>query len=276
MRSDDEDRLGNFKNMGAHENLEHAEHAAHSASHGAKHMGLTMALLAVLIAFAAAMVGSQRQELMTSLLDQSWAHSSSVAANIKSRMTVDDLNKLRAGPAASAPGSPDLPRLLRLDAEYAKEYSLAQKWDDSCEPLIDAHYDAAEGYEHAQVIAEVGIILASLGILLASRTAWIISVIAGVLCIGQMGYTYASSRGEVSEHHDKVHAAEHAYDHLMDQHLDVKDRQELLDQLDPGGKIRATLGQHEEAGGEDKAANTHSEEKKSEEKKPDGEKPEGD
>lgn len=41
--------------MGAHENLEHAEHAAHSG-HTGKHIGVTMALLGVLIAFAAAMV----------------------------------------------------------------------------------------------------------------------------------------------------------------------------------------------------------------------------
>jgi hypothetical protein len=91
-----------------------------------------------------------------------------------------------------------------------------------------------------------------------------------------MGYNYVSTRGSVSEHHEKVHAAEHAYDHLMDEHLDVKDREELLDQVDPGGKIRATLGQHEEAGGEHKAANAHPEEKKSEEKKSDEKKSDDD
>lgn len=236
--------------MGAHEELEHAEHAAHSGGHGAKHMGVTMAALGVLIAFATAMVGSQRQELMTTLLDQSWAHSSSVAAAIKSKIAVSDLQRVRDANSASAgAANPALSRLLQLDREYASEYKLAKKWDDSCEPLIDAHYDAAEGYEHAQVLAEIGIIIASLGILLASRLAWIVSLVAGALCVGQMTYNYVSTRRAVSEHHEQVHAAEHAYDAQVAQQVDDKDREALLEEVDPGGKLRAALPQPEATAG---------------------------
>ena len=86
--------------MGAHEALEHAEHAGHA--HGSKQMGVTMAVLGVLIALSAAMVGSQRQELMTALLDQSWAHSSWVAASVESSMVASDLQKLHGQPGAPA------------------------------------------------------------------------------------------------------------------------------------------------------------------------------
>src|SRR5438067_2183058 len=132
--------------MGAHEVLEHAEHAGHA--HGSNQMGVTMAVLAVLIAFCAAMVGSRRQELMTSLLDQSWAHSSWVGAVVKEEMVVADLQKMRSQPNVGA--DPALARLIRMDADYNEESQLAKTWDDLSDPLINAHFDAAEGYEHAQ------------------------------------------------------------------------------------------------------------------------------
>src|ERR1051326_2149893 len=121
--------------MGAHEALEHSEHAAHAGAHGGKHMGVTMAVLGVLIAFCAAMVGSQRQELMTTLLDQSWAHSSWVAASVRSSMVASDLQKLHGQPGAAA--NPALPQLLHLDSDYTTETNLAKEWDDACEPLVD-------------------------------------------------------------------------------------------------------------------------------------------
>src|SRR5438270_9118538 len=151
--------------MGAHEALEHAEHAGHA--HGSKQMGVTMAILAVLIAVCAAMVGSQRQELMTTLLDQSWAHSSWVAAVVKDEMAVADMQKMRGQP--NTPGNPAVARLIRMDADYTTESDLAKAWDDASDPLVDAHFDAAEGYEHAQLVAEVALIIASIAVLLSNR-----------------------------------------------------------------------------------------------------------
>ena len=251
--------------MGAHEELEHAEHTAHS--HGAKHMGVTMAILGVLIAFSAAMVGSQRQELMTTLLDQSWAHSSWVAANVRSSMVTSDLYKVRG---QSAGGNSALPQLLQLDADYATETKLAKDWDDTCEPLIDAHYDAAEGYEHAQLVAEVAIIIASIGILLNSRAAWLASLGVGALSLVLICYTFVTARGEIAEHHHKVEAAEHAYEEHSEQDLDSKGRDALLNEVDPGGKIRATFATAETKHGEEASKEKH-EEAKPEQKKEDDE-----
>jgi Domain of unknown function (DUF4337) len=229
--------------MGAHENLEHAEHAAHSG-HTGKHIGVTMALLGVLIAFAAAMVGSQRQELVTSLMDQGWAHASFTGAATKFRIVMTELQKMRgASPAATSPenASPALKTSLRLYANYAEERKLAEAWDNSCEGLIDAHFDAAEGYEHAQLIAEVAIIIASIAILMTSRTAWLVSVVIGALAVGQIGYTFASSRAAIHEHHDKVHHAQEAFEELIEKHLDTAEDEATVNDLDPGGSIRSSI-----------------------------------
>ena len=253
--------------MGAHEELEHAEHTAHSGAHGGKHLGVTMALLAVLIAFAAAMVGSQRQELVTSLLDQSWAHSSYTAATTKYRLIMLELEKMRGSPAG-----PALQHMLRLYTEYNDEQELAQKWDDDCQPLIDAHFDAAEGYEHAQLVAELAIIIASLAVLLNSRTAWLVSIGIGAVCLALMGYTFVTSKSAIAENHRKVHAAEHAFEERMEHHAESSEDEDVVNELDPGGKIRATFKESETKSEHGEAKPGHGETKPGEpEKKPEHE-----
>jgi len=249
--------------MGAHEALEHAEHAGHA--HGSKQMGVTMAVLAVLIAFCAAMVGSQRQELMTTLLDQSWAHSSWVAASVRSSMIASDLQKLHGQPGAAT--NPTVPQLLRLDSDYTTEAKLAKEWDDACDPLVDAHYDAAEGYEHAQLIAEVALIIASIGILLNNRMAWLLSLAVGAISVVFIGYTFISARSAVAEDHHKVEHAEKAYEEHTENDLDSKGRDQLLNDLDPGGKIRATFAtetKHAEAPAKEKHEESKPQEKEEE------------
>lgn len=88
----------------AHKSLEEAEHAAHGGeSHSPpKTIGLTMALIAVLIAFCAAMVGSQRKELTRTMIEQTQAHSDYTSASTKFRLIMIELEKLRG--ATMAPG----------------------------------------------------------------------------------------------------------------------------------------------------------------------------
>jgi hypothetical protein len=61
--------------MSTHEVVEHIEHAAHGGGHGgsgpARYIGITMALLGVMVAFCSAMVGAQRTELIKALVEQS-------------------------------------------------------------------------------------------------------------------------------------------------------------------------------------------------------------
>jgi hypothetical protein len=236
--------------MGAHEELEHAEHTAHAGQHGAKHMGLTMGILAVLIAFCAAMVGSQRQELMTSLLDQSWAHSSFTAAATDHRLLMNELEKMRGTPRpAGDNASGSLTRFVRLATHYQQERELAKEWDDDCQELIDAHFDAAEGYEHAQLVAELAVIIASIAILLNSRPAWFVSIAVGVICLGMMSFTFIGSRSAIAKHHEEVEEAEEAYVESMNGHLESTEDDVTLNELDPGGKMRAEVPKPEKHAG---------------------------
>jgi hypothetical protein len=240
--------------MGAHEALEHAEHAGHA--HGSKQMGVTMAILAVLIAVCAAMVGSQRQELMTTLLDQSWAHSSWVAAVVKDEMAVADMQKMRGQPNTA--GNPAVARLIRMDADYNTEADLAKTWDDASDPLVDAHFDAAEGYEHAQLVAEVALIIASIAVLLSNRPAWFASVVVGAIALGLIGFTFVTARGGIARAHHKVEEAEEDYIDHSESDLDTKGREALLNELDPGGKIRATTAAEAKQDEEDYTKQKHS------------------
>ena len=77
----------------AHETLEHAEHAAH-AGHSGKtgtYIGLTMAVLGVLLAFCSAMVGAERTELIKTMVEQQNAQSKYQAQNTKHRMVLTQL-----------------------------------------------------------------------------------------------------------------------------------------------------------------------------------------
>src|ERR1700679_2062318 len=82
----------------ATESLEHAEHAAHGA-HGAtlgKVIGLTMAMLGVLLAFCAAEVGAHRTELTKALVEQTQVAAESQANQMKYRLVMMELEKVRA------------------------------------------------------------------------------------------------------------------------------------------------------------------------------------
>ena len=58
--------------MSTHEVAEHVEHAAHGAGRGvAKFIGITMALLGVMVAFCSALVGAERTELIKTMVVQS-------------------------------------------------------------------------------------------------------------------------------------------------------------------------------------------------------------
>src|SRR5215468_10384821 len=181
--------------MSAHQNLEHAEHAAHSGHHVGQNklFGVTMALIGVLIAFCSAMVGSERNELTRTMIEQTQAHSDYTSASTKLRLIMIEIEKQHARIASARDpqgGFSPVPRFIKLADDYTKERNLAKKWADKFHPLVEAHFNAAEGYERAQLIAEIGIVLASLGVLLSSRPAWMLSIIMSLLCVTQLGRTF--------------------------------------------------------------------------------------
>ena len=234
--------------------LEHAEHAAHadgghghdspgSKPHGpGKLIGLTMALIGVLIAFCAALVGGERNELTRTMIEQTQAHSDYSSASTKFRLIMLELEKQRGASVANPASGGDQPvlrRFLRLYTDYSKERMYSKDWADSYSPLVQAHFEGAEGYEHAQLIAEIGIVLASLGVLLGSRTAWLLSIVLAVVCIVQLGRTNLHTRHEVVEASEKVHHGEEVYQELRKAHVGANEDEHTVEALDPGGKLRA-------------------------------------
>jgi hypothetical protein len=87
----------------ATELLEHMEHAAHSGGgHGGGHggpgkgIGITMAMLGVMLAFCAAMVGSARTDLIKATVEQSNKWSIYQGESTKFRIMESDVEMLRA------------------------------------------------------------------------------------------------------------------------------------------------------------------------------------
>jgi Domain of unknown function (DUF4337) len=253
---------------GAHQNMEHAEHAAHSGHHGDGHgashnklFGVTMALTGVLIAFCSAMVGSERNELTRAMIEQTQAHSDYTAASTKLRLIMIEIEKQHARIATARDpqgGFSPVPRFIKLADDYSKERNLAKNWADTYKPLVEGHFDAAEGYERAQLIAEIGIVLASLAVLLSSRPAWMLSVIMSVICVFQLGRTFIHTSNVVRTSHEKIHHAEEAYSELRKSHVGENDDEKAIERLDADGSIRAAI--------QAKAKNAHSEAEHAEKK----------
>jgi len=225
---------------GSHQ-LDQAEQTAHVRS---KHIGLTMALIGVLIACCSALVGSQRNEVTRMMIEQTQAHSDFSSASTKFRVVMLELEKRRAALPAEAGNPvqvPGLKRFLRLYVDYNQERALAKTWADSYQPLITAHFNAAESYERAQLIAEIGIMIASLAVLLSNRPAGLISIALAVICVAMLANTFVKTRSAVSRTSDTVQQAEHAYQELRKTHLAADEDEQTIEQLDPGAKIRAEI-----------------------------------
>lgn len=81
----------------AHELLEHMEHAKHGDHKGpGRGIGITMALLGVMLAFCAAMVGSERTDLIKTMVEQSNRWGIYQAETTKLRVVQGNLEMLRA------------------------------------------------------------------------------------------------------------------------------------------------------------------------------------
>jgi hypothetical protein len=230
--------------------MEHAEHVAHAASeHEAKNkrIGVTMACIGALIAFCAAMVGSERNELTRTMMEQTQAHSDYSGASVKYRAIMMELEKQRGRLAVlgenngKSPAAMDIAvakRFLRLSVDYSQERDLSKRRADSYKPLVDAHFEAAESYEKAQLFAELGIVLASLAVLLGNRPVWLASIALAAVCLGQVALTSLRTNRTVQQGLSVVRHAEEEYQDLRARHVGADEDAKTLEAIDPGGKIR--------------------------------------
>ncbi len=224
------------------EHAEHAAHAGHSQNPTNRYIGVTMAMIGALIAYCAAMVGSQRNELTKTLIEQTQSHADYTAASTKFRTVMLELEKQRgrlavagSSSGSSGGGSIDVKvvtRFLQLATDYSEERGATKKWSNSYDPLVEAHFEAAEGFEHAQLLAEFGIVLASLAVLLGSRPVWLGSVVLAACCIVQLARVSVHTRHVVRQNIGQVHEAEEAYDEVRKAHLGKNEDEATIQQLE--------------------------------------------
>jgi hypothetical protein len=238
--------------MGAIEELkERIEHAGHHDGHDphksgvGKPIGVTMAILGVLLAVCAALLGAERTELIRTTVEQSNRFGVYQAETMKYRVIQADYEllkaispkpaeiarvnqTLRAKRAASgkedsedtaeikdliASATEDMAELLTPDVgekerfqkmalRYKHDMAEAKEDAEAYDLKIKAHEEGAEGYERAQVAAEIGIVVASVALLLSSRAVWVASILLALSCAGLGGMTFSHTRSqlEVAEH----------------------------------------------------------------------------
>lgn len=243
---------------GAHEvaeKIEHVAHEQHGGGHGSdntgKFIGLTMAILGVLLALCSAMVGAERTELTKTMVEQANIYNEYQAASTKYRVLLGSVQQLYAQtpsrhltdelaakldqmpiPAEQKPMA-DLQKAILRDmmmllqprkgevegflanvARYDEERHAARAWAESWEDEIHTHFEGSEKYEKGQLLAEIGIVVASIALLLHNRIAWFVSIAAAIGCVGIVGTTWMNASHHLHEAELKQHAAEHHYQEL--------------------------------------------------------------
>ena len=205
--------------MGAAEKLEQAHHVAHSGGHGGSdplsmRVGITMAILGVILAFSAAKVGGERTELVQALVDQQHANANYQAQDIKHRMAMLSLQNIHTEAKPGANNATDMLAMANAADRYLGEETVAHQWVDAFDPMIEALAESQEHYERAQLAAEFGIVIASIALLLKRREPWFLAMALGVLAVVLLAMTWNHTRHEVHDAKGKIDTAETAFDEL--------------------------------------------------------------
>jgi len=217
----------------ASEHLEHMQHVAHAGEHAdgggeghnpvhsrlSTYIGITMAVLGVILAFASAKVGGERTFLVKTMVEQEDAHMRYVTQDLKHRIAVISLRQLRATlPALAAPGraaatvdAQEMVALARTVQRYYNESQAAGQWADAYTPAILAHVEGQEYYEWGMLCAEIGIVIASVSLLLRRRIEWYLAIALGVASVAVLGFTYSKTEPVVRAIEERTAAAAKVY-----------------------------------------------------------------
>jgi hypothetical protein len=240
----------------ATELLEHMEHAGHGGGHGhgdhgkagpGKAIGITMAILGVMLALCAAMVGSQRTDLIKTMVEQSnkWGiyqsesmkfrvmeadyeilhaltPSKAEVAKFESALTAVHAKSGRSDDEDTAeiketidvatreiadilsPDKEDEDRFSKLRDNYKRDMAEAKEDAEAYDGAIEAHQEAAEWYERAQLCAEIGIVIASIALLLGSRKVWSVAVVIGGAGAVIIAMTYVRTGTQLAAAEKKI------------------------------------------------------------------------
>jgi hypothetical protein len=277
------------------EKIEEAAHEGHGHGHEkhgekpgkpgiAKYIGLTMAVLGVLLAVCSAMVGGSRTDLIATMVEQTATSNQYQSIAMKYRTLMAQLQQLHAllpsdphefaaadnqivtlENSATADGAPSI-KVVRLEADkilntvtptgsdvlrfvslvrdYDKEREVAKKWTESYEDEIHAYSEATEHYEWGQLCAEFGIVLASIALLLNSRLSWTGSMIMGAASASIVLWAYTSSHAELVKAGSEITEAKKVYHGLKMEEQQAHGDEELLKDIE---RIEAPVASAERA-----------------------------
>lgn len=250
----------------------HAAHGTHDHGPLGQHVGITMAILGVLLALSSALVGGQRTELIATMVAQSNTGTRYQAISTKYRVLLAQLQQLHAlSPDAekfrkwddeskklsTAMSSADVARVARLirvenaknlNAEIPSQTDLrefvakirsleqeqhaAKEWTESYDLAVAAHSHGAEHYEWAQLAAEIGIVVASIALLFMNRGAWLVSVGLGVATVALIGMTYATVSKQLHAGEVKIEESRHRFEALNSDAKTTAADEELMDAVE--------------------------------------------
>jgi hypothetical protein len=246
------------------EHVGHAGHGDHGDGHGhegdadkpkkpslSKFVGITMAVLGVLLAICSALVGEARTELIAKMVEKTNVTTRYQAVSTKFRLLQANLQQMNAllpadpvkfkqleGQLADAqarvtgdaqplaamvrashdqtimavvPTTADLKRFVEIARAYKAESKAAYTWKESFNDLIEGYEHAGHHYEWGMLAAEIGIIIASIALLLGSRLAWLGSVGLGALCVVIVAITNVAARSTTHRGEEAVTAGRAAY-----------------------------------------------------------------
>ena len=247
--------------MSLAEHMEHVGHADHvDNGHGhadagkksvGKYIGITMAVMGVVLALCSAMLGGARNKLIATMVAQTNTAQRYQAISMKHRTLMAQLQQLHALLPADAsdfekseaqinrvvakadpkvlaavevsrletakilntvtPTGSDVLRFVELVKDYRLEAEKANEWVESYEDAISAHEEASEHFEWAQLLAEFGIVIASVALLLQNRGAWLFSVVLGGSSIAIIVWTLATSGSALHRAEAKIEEAKKSY-----------------------------------------------------------------
>jgi hypothetical protein len=223
------------------------------------------------------MVGSERTELTRTMVEQTNAHNLYQAESMKHRMMISELEMLHAlTPSKSevgkfeeslekirqgagkgdnpevmsaielssreiadilSPDHEDLLHFVEVIHKYEERKQVAKEWYEAYDPAVDAHFEAAEWYEKAQLLAEIGIVIASIALLMGSRLFWVVSMVAGVSCGLAIGVTWFHAHGAVGAANAAVAKEKKDYDDINDGKVKDKDDEALIQKVTKGEEI---------------------------------------
>jgi hypothetical protein len=193
-----------------HDPKHHEHHEHHPKNRLGIHIGITMATLGVLLAFAAAQVGGERTELVQTLVERSNAQQQYHAQDVKHRIAFLALQQMHAM-GAQALDKKDMLSMATTVERYLDESGLAKDWSEAYDPKIEAHVTAQEHYDWSQLLAEIGVVVSSVALLIKRRLPWFLAMALGVASIGMIGVTWNHTRSVLAGAEDRIEKTQKAY-----------------------------------------------------------------